>query len=150
MIGADPSLLLRIEAALVHEDFDSVLELADQWFTVTGADPERHYWLISPDVEQTIYGTRFVQPRIFAILRPVAVALIATGRQDEACRIINSVPALMAASPFEYWTEYREAELWEPLCQACGGHEQPEIEPLSLQLVFEFVREVVHSRATAT
>ena len=134
----------------IDEDFDTVLKLADQWFTVTAADPDSQNLLISPDAEQTIYGTSFARPRIFTILRPVAAALIANERQDEACRIINAVPSLMTQSPFEYWTEYRETELWEPLHAASSAYEQPRTEPLTLPQVFDFVREVVNSRTTAT
>jgi tetratricopeptide (TPR) repeat protein len=148
MIGTSPSIFLRIEVALVDDDFDTVLELANQWFTVTAADPEGQPMLISPDEEQTIYGSSFARPRIFAILRPVAAALNATGRQDEACRIINSVPAIIEQSPFEYWTEYRETELWEPLCAACSDHKEPDTELLTLPQIFDFVREVVNSRET--
>jgi predicted ATPase/DNA-binding SARP family transcriptional activator len=150
MTGTDPSIYLGIEVALTDEDFDTVLRLADQWFTVTAADPEGDYLLISPDAEQTIYGSSFEQPRIFAILRPVAAALMATGRPDEACRIINVVPSLIEQSPFEYWTEYRETELWEPLQAACRDNKEPDTEPLTLPLVFDFVREVVNNRATVT
>jgi predicted ATPase/DNA-binding SARP family transcriptional activator len=146
--GTDPSLFLRIEVALADEDFDTVLRLAEQWFTITATDARGQYLLISPDPEDTIYGSGLEQPRIFAILRPVAAALMATGRQDEACRIVNAVPALIEQSPFEYWVEYRESELWEPLHTACSDHKEPDTEPLTLPQVFDFVREVVNSRAT--
>lgn len=150
MTGTDPSIFLRIEVALADDGFDTVLKLAEQWFTVTATDPRGQYLLISPDPEQTIYGSSYERPRIFTILRPVAAALMATGRQDEACRIINSVPSLIEQSPFEFWTEYREAELWEPLQAACRDHKESDTGPLGLPLVFEFIQNLVRSRPAAS
>jgi len=147
--GTPPSVLLDIETALARENFHDVLDLARLWFTITSSGAENNDVLISPDHDLTIYGSRQNRPAIFAILRPVAAALLATNRRNEACRIVEAVPDLMEQSPFEYWFEFREAELWEPLVSSCSAHDERDLEPLTLPEVFEIVRELVDNEPTS-
>ncbi|MEA3510438.1 MAG: BTAD domain-containing putative transcriptional regulator [Actinomycetota bacterium] len=146
--GTPPSIPLDIEVALDRNNFHEVLTLARLWFTATrdGADDSDVF--ISSDHDLTIYGSRQSRPAIFAILRPVAAALLATDRRDEACRIISAVPDLMNQSSFEYWSEFRETELWDSLSDACRSHSESDTEPLTLLGVFELVKGLVDSDPT--
>ncbi|MEN8040625.1 MAG: hypothetical protein ABFR95_03890, partial [Actinomycetota bacterium] len=150
LTGAEPSILLGIESALVREDFDEILQLAGHWFAATADDVEATDRLISSDHEIAIHGSISERPAIFAILRPVAAALMATNRRDEARRIVNTVPDLMKQSKFEYWSEFRELELWESLFDACGGRGEPDPDPLTLPGVFDYVKELLATEGTNT
>jgi hypothetical protein len=146
--GAMPSVALEIEAALDAQDFNAVLHLAREWFSMRAPNARGDPYLITSDTEETIYGTALVRPRVFTILRPVAAALLATNHPEEACRIVTSLPSLIEESSFEYWDQFRETELWEPLIDACRVHGAADAKSLTLPQVFDFVREVVNSRAT--
>ena len=146
--GAPPSPPLDIEVALDRKNFHEVLKLAKRWFTITSSGAEKTDVFISSDRDLTIYGSRQHRPAIFAILRPIAAALLATNREDEACRIVESVPDLMEQSSFEYWSEFRETELWDSLSNACRGYSESDPEPLTLPEVFELVKELVDSEPT--
>jgi predicted ATPase/DNA-binding SARP family transcriptional activator len=141
---------LQMEAA--HEDgmFDEVLRLAGDWFNVWQSKAGAVDWSTSTTDEPTIHGSRLQQPGIFEILRPVAGALIATNRRNEACRIVEAVPHLMEQSHFEYWNEFRESELWKPLARECRSQGKYGLEALTLSEAFEFVRELVDNEPTHT
>ncbi len=146
--GTPLSVPLDIEIALDRKNFHEVLSLAKLWFTITGSGAEKSDVFISSDHDLTIYGSRQHRPAIFAILRPVAAALLATNREDEACRIVEAVPDLMEQSSFEYWSEFRETELWDSLSNACRAYSEFDPEPLTLPEVFELVKELVDSEPT--
>ena|GEM_PF-5737616 len=146
--GTSLSILLDIEIALARKNFHEVLKLAKLWFTITSSGAERTDVFISSDHDLTIYGSRQHRSAIFAILRPVAAALLATNRQDEACRIVEAVPALMEQTSFGYWTEFRETQLWDSLSNACRAYSSSDPEPLTQPEVFELVNELVDSQPT--
>ncbi|MCL1588560.1 MAG: winged helix-turn-helix domain-containing protein [Actinomycetia bacterium] len=148
MTGVTPSLALNIEMALTREDSHEVLKLARRWFTITGTPVDGIGTFISSDRQLTVYGSSRNQPAIFTILRPVAAALLATNRRDEACRIVKAVPDLMEQSLFEYWSESREIELWESLSDACLVYSDSDPEPLTLPEVFELVKELADTEPT--
>jgi hypothetical protein len=143
LTGIPAFIPLDIRFALESGNHREVLELAREWYSVRSAQKFAEFLTISTDADFTIYGRVNRRPAVFGILRPVAAALLATGRAAEACRIVESIPNLLQEGPFQYWEEFREEELWLPLVAACGEYAAKDLDPMSLTEVFAYTKSLV-------
>ena len=145
LAGVERPPTLDIWNAAMHRRWADVFTAAARWLELRTTRPLSDPGLISDDVELTLFGSTTAPPIIFFVLHPVATALHATGRVDEACKIAREVPGLIAQAPHRHWKLLWELEQWDELSTVCG--DQPPI-GWSLPEAFARVKQIVLAAAS--
>jgi hypothetical protein len=123
---------------------DDVLLVAARWFEERMEQMQRSEAASRLVIGYAVAGDATREPDFFEILLPVALALEATGRIEEARRIAQDVPGLMAQSNFGHWDELGETKRWADLLDRVGGGEP---EGLTLEEAFEMVHSMLATDA---
>ncbi|MDJ0791257.1 MAG: BTAD domain-containing putative transcriptional regulator [Acidimicrobiia bacterium] len=142
--GGEADLWIRVRVASYEQRHTEVLSLSRQWadgtLEVARRDGTRH-------LDESLYSATWRESPFFVLLLPIAAALEALGRDEDAHRIAREAPGLMAQDRYPHTGPAGEAELWAELLERLGGGEPA---GLTLEEGFNLVHEILSSRSPET
>lgn len=145
ILGVPPHPEVELIWSVAHGRNDDALREARRWIDVVTA------WYLDEAVlpgvrDATFLGTSVEPPAIFRVLRHIALAFHASGRDEVACRIACSVPTMLRSSRYSGPRANPLLTSWDELFVACACDEW-QADPLTLETVFSFLVDVTQDLA---
>ncbi|MDJ0790863.1 MAG: BTAD domain-containing putative transcriptional regulator [Acidimicrobiia bacterium] len=121
-------------------DSDGVMRHAKRWFTIRTWHRVDNTEYMSHDMDLTVYGDENTLPRFIAVLLPIARALEAAGKTEDARAIAQEIPTIIDKARVETWGVFDLLEIWRDMRQRLDVGAPT---GMTMQEVFDLIRHVV-------